>query len=82
MSDGTKLMSAAMIAGSRFRLNDGEALKVGAGADVGVSGAAANNSDAKTRVVPCARKKAQSTSVARMIALESRCCRGVATKGY
>jgi hypothetical protein len=49
---------------------------------VAAAGSAASNSDAKTRVVPCARKKAQRASVARMIAVENRLCRGVATRTY
>ena len=46
------------------------------------AGSDASNSDAKTRVVPCARKKAQRASVARIIAVENRLCRGVATRAY
>jgi hypothetical protein len=71
-----------MIAGSRVRRNVALVVAGGLPAGFATAGSVASNSDAKTRVVPCARKKAHTASVARMIAVENRLSRGVATEGY
>jgi hypothetical protein len=71
-----------MMAASRFRWNAGIVVAIGFPFAVVAAESDSSSSDAKTRVVPCARKKAQRASVARVIAAESRFSRGVATKGY
>jgi fluoride ion exporter CrcB/FEX len=71
-----------IIAESLRRMNVGAVAANLFGAFVAGATSGLRNSAAKTRVVPWARKKAQRASVARMIAAESRFCRGVATKGY
>jgi hypothetical protein len=71
-----------MMAGSRLRWNAAAVAEIGFLDGPAAAGSDASNSEAKTRVVPCARKKAQRASVARIIAVENRLCRGVATRVY
>jgi hypothetical protein len=61
-----------MIAGSRLRWNAAAVIGIGLRDGLALTGLDESNSDAKTRVVPCARKKAQRASVARIIAVEKR----------
>jgi hypothetical protein len=71
-----------MMAASRLRWNAAVLVRVDLLGGCSAVGSDPSNSDARTRVVPCARKKAQRASVARIIAVESRLSRGVDTAGY
>ena len=78
----SKMFLRRMMAGSRLRWNVAVVVKGVLRAGFAPAGSDASNSEANTRVVPCARKKAHRASVARMIAVENRLSRGVVTEGY